>query len=63
MKARVIKEECIGCGLCASIVPEVFEMIDEGVAKAIEEEIPVVHHEATKEAEASCPVGAIEVEE
>lgn len=63
MKARVIKEACIGCGLCASIVPEVFEMIDEGVAKAIDEGIPVVHHEATKEAEDSCPVGAIEVEE
>ena len=30
MKARVDKDTCIGCGLCPSICPEVFELTDEG---------------------------------
>jgi ferredoxin len=63
MKARVIKEECIGCGLCAGIAPEVFVMTDDGVAEAIEGEIPVIHQNATREAAEACPVSAIEVEE
>ncbi|MGN0508545.1 MAG: ferredoxin, partial [Ruminococcus sp.] len=33
MKAEV-NENCIGCGLCNSICPEVFTMTDEGVATA-----------------------------
>lgn len=63
MKARVIKEACVGCGLCAGIVPDVFLMNDEGFAEASQEEIPVIHQDATREAEESCPVSAIEVEE
>lgn len=63
MKARVVREECIGCGLCAGIAHEIFTMTDEGVAEAIEGEIPVIHQDGTKEAEESCPVGAIIVEE
>lgn len=63
MKARVIKEECIGCGLCAGIAPNIFTMTEEGLAEALEGEIPVIHENATRDAEESCPVGAIEVEE
>ena len=33
MKAKV-NENCIGCGLCNSICPQVFTMTDEGVATA-----------------------------
>ena len=35
-----VNENCIGCGLCAGICPEVFSMTDEGVATAIETEVP-----------------------
>ena len=59
MKYRV-NENCIGCGLCAGICPEVFSMTDEGVAKAIESEVPAGSEEAAAEAKDSCPVGAIE---
>ena len=40
MKANVDKDTCIGCGACPSICPEVFSMDDDGLAKAIDSEIP-----------------------
>ena len=30
MKARVDQDTCIGCGVCPSICPEVFDMKDDG---------------------------------
>ena len=35
-----VNDGCIGCGLCEGTCPEVFSMTDEGVAKAIETEVP-----------------------
>ena len=63
MKARVDKDTCIGCGLCPSICPEVFELTDEGYAHAIKSEVPEDCKDATVEARDSCPVNAIDVEE
>ena len=34
MKAKVNKDQCIGCGACAVIVPDVFEIEDDGLACA-----------------------------
>jgi ferredoxin len=52
---KVDKGKCIGCGLCASICEEVFEMGDDGKAKVkAQKKIPCV-----KEAIESCPVDAI----
>ena len=56
----VVNDGCIGCGLCEGTCPEVFSMTDEGVAKAIEEEVPVESESAAAEAKDGCPVGAIE---
>ena len=39
---------------------EVFSMTDEGVAKAIEEDVQVESESAAAEAKDGCPVGAIE---
>lgn len=61
MKAKV-NENCIGCGLCNSICPEVFTMTDEGVATA-KNEIATELEDSVQEAADSCPVDAIEVEE
>ena len=33
-KVSVNKDVCIGCGLCSSTTPSVFEMDDDGLAKA-----------------------------
>lgn len=58
MKAYVDKDACIGCGLCASIAPEVFEMEDDGKAVALGEVSSAMEAEV-KDAETSCPVAAI----
>lgn len=59
MKYRV-NDGCIGYGLCEESCPEVFSMIDEGVAKADEAEVPRELKGAAEEAKDGCPVGAIE---
>ncbi|CDF57209.1 ferredoxin [Thermobrachium celere] len=62
MKAIVDKETCIGCGLCPSIAPDVFEMGDDGKAHVITSTVPAGSEDAAKESEASCPVNAIKVQ-
>ena len=55
-----VNENCIGCGLCEGTCPEVFSMTDEGVAVAIDTDVPEDAKENSAEAKDSCPVGAIE---
>jgi ferredoxin len=62
MKAVVDQETCIGCGLCPSMSPEVFQMNDDGKAEAIVDEVSGELVDSAKEAEESCPVNAILVE-
>ena len=61
MIAKVDKDLCIGCGLCPSVCPEVFEMDDDGKAEVISADIPNNVESEAKEATAGCPVNAIEV--
>lgn len=62
MKAVVDQETCIGCGLCPSMSPEVFQMNDDGKAEAIVDQVSGEMVDSAKEAEESCPVNAISVE-
>lgn len=57
MKVKVDKEKCIGCGVCESICPKVFE-IKNGKASVKKTE---TEEKCAKEASESCPVQAIEV--
>lgn len=62
MKANVDKDTCIGCGLCPSICPEVFDMDDDGKAVAISPDVLQENEDGAKEAAENCPVNAISVE-
>ena len=55
-----VNDGCIGCGLCAGTCPEVFSMSDEGVAVAIDSEVPEGALDSAAEVMDGCPVGAIE---
>ena len=62
MKVKVNDDACIGCGACVAIAPEVFEINDEGLSSAINEEVSEENRDAAHEAVESCPTGAIEGE-
>lgn len=55
-----VNEDCIGCGLCPSVCPEVFSMTDEGVAKAIADDVVGNTAACAEEAQQQCPVSAID---
>ncbi|MBD3296459.1 MAG: ferredoxin [Candidatus Omnitrophica bacterium] len=60
MKAVVDKDTCIGCGLCAQVAPDIYEMQgDKAVAKV--DEISEDQAEDAKNGADQCPVDAIEV--
>jgi len=60
MKALVDQETCIGCGVCAQVAPEVYEMQGDK-AVAIAEEISEDKVDSAKEGADQCPVDAISV--
>lgn len=63
MKAKVVKDKCIGCGNCVSLTDaEIFDFDKNGLAECLEKIIPEDKEEVTKEAIKYCPTGAIEEE-
>ena len=63
MKVKVNKDACIGCGACAAICDEVFEINDEGLSEAKVEKVKEELQDEVRDAADSCPTGAIEIEE
>lgn len=65
MKVIVNKEACIGCGACAAICPDVFDLDDDGLSEVKEkQEHPKEDQEEdVRDAADSCPTGAIELED
>jgi ferredoxin len=61
MKAIVDKDTCIGCGLCESSCPDVFEMKDN-IAVVKGAKVPEGQEECAKQMEKDCPVNAIKTE-
>ena len=53
----VNKDLCIGCGSCAALCPDVFTIGDDGKSEVVGQD----NVECSKNAAASCPVQAIEV--
>jgi ferredoxin len=58
-KVTVDKKLCIGCGLCASMLPEVFEIEDDGKSSVKNENGAPI--EKIKEIADMCPTRAIKV--
>ncbi len=63
MKAYVDDDLCIGCGTCPEVCPDVFHMTDEGIAHAIDGDIPEDVLGIAKQARDSCPVEAIDIDD
>lgn len=61
MKASVDPDTCIGCELCPTICPEVFEMGNDGIAHVKVDPVPADSEGTAKEAAESCPVEAIKI--
>ena len=63
MKVIVNRDNCIGCGACESIEPNVFQLDDEGISVVVGENIETANEENINDAIESCPTSAIEKSE
>ncbi len=62
MNVSIDRDECISCGVCESMCPEVFRMTDDGLSEVYQQP-PPDQEAAAQEAAESCPVNIIHVEE
>ncbi|MBE6158037.1 MAG: ferredoxin [Firmicutes bacterium] len=60
MKVKVNQDACIGCGACAAICEDVFELNDEGLSTVKNEEVAEDKEQEVRDAIDSCPTAAIE---
>ena len=63
MEVVLNRDACIGCGACAALCEDIFEIDNEGLSKVIKEEVKDEEVELTRDAIESCPTGAITLEE
>jgi ferredoxin len=61
MKAFVNQSDCILCGMCGGICPEIFMIDSIGKSKALDIELTGELLDMAKHAESICPVRAITI--
>lgn len=61
MKVYVDPEQCIGCGMCVNIAPDIFQLGESGLAEAAAQP-ELLQEETAHKAAVSCPVDAIHAE-
>ena len=57
------RDQCIGCGACAAVNPDNWEMAEDGLAKPKKTDITEEEFSANMEAAESCPVNCIHIYE
>ncbi|MCK7522709.1 MAG: ferredoxin [Anaerolineaceae bacterium] len=62
MKAVVDPETCMGCGICETIAPKVFQLGDKPYAIVLIDPIPEPLWADTRQAADECPEQAISIE-
>ena len=62
MKVVVNRDNCIGCGACEAICPEVFSLDDDGLSTVICDDFKNIDENGVQEAVESCPTSAISKE-
>lgn len=63
MKVVVDFDECASNAVCMGILPEVFEVRDDGFLYVLDEHPPESLSEKLREAVNGCPTGAISISE
>ncbi len=63
MKVVVDFDQCASNAVCMGIVPEVFEVRDDGFLYILDENPPESLRERLREAVTGCPTGAISIAE
>ena len=69
MKTKIIREDCIACGNCNAICPEVYDYDEDGSAYCVlddntmNEEVAEKYRSLVQEAQVNCPTEAVYVEE
>lgn len=61
MRARVDRDYCIGSSLCVATAPDVFELDDEGLSRAVDPD--GASDDVLREAAEGCPAQAIILED
>lgn len=62
VKVTVNFDRCISSGTCADLVPQIFELRDDGFLYVIQEEPGEDLRAAVEEAAEMCPTNAISIE-
>ena len=63
MRVELDHEGCIGCGLCVSTCPAVFQLAADGKAEAAQTPISEEEKADCRLAAENCPVSVIEAED
>jgi ferredoxin len=63
MNIHVDTDRCTGHGVCESLLPEVFEVGDEGVVHLLTEDLTGVARADLESAVAECPTQALRLED
>ncbi len=62
MIAKIQRDGCISCGLCANVCPDVFRMADDGLAQVHQTPVPPASEADAAHARDGCPVSVITLE-